>query len=906
MLILGVVLTAFAWRTAERFEDRVSEAQFQADAVERSLLIRRQFETGTSALEDLASLYAVNDAITSDQFSRFVAPILAREPSLRALSWNPVIRLEDRDSHEAAMRQAGRAGYQITHRSEAGGLVSASPRDEYVVVAFIEPFEGNESALGFDVNSQITRRLALEQARDSASTAIAAPIVLVQGAGQSTGALEFLPRYRGGTTPDTLEERRASLEGYFVAVVDIAENISAALSNVDTSEFELTVLSTGEGAEQAQLFASHSSSAEASSASNLEDPARPSYSSTFPWAGHQIEVRFLASDQRIAAGETWLPLAVLVAGLMFTGLATYMVAVLWGRNVQIAREVADRTRDIQEANEELQAEVARRTEVEKRLESHQHELEGIVEERTAELRATSEQLRTVLESEPECVKIVSADGTLEDMNAAGLAMIEAGSIDDVRGCSIYPLIADEYREAFVDLNRRVIAGESCTLEFELDGLEGGKRVVETNAVPLIDPEGGPTRHLAITRDITARKAFEKEQAELEGQLRQKQKLESIGVMAGGIAHDFNNLLQIIIGNSEIALDKMGGDGSAGESIKASYAAAVDAARLCDQMLTYAGRSRQDIEPVYLPDLVTSIVELLNVSHSKNTELALDFEDDLGMIDGDEAQLRQIVMNLVSNASEAIGTDAGRISVRVSTVDLPVDASGDDWVGSPPPAGQYVGLEVSDTGCGMDAGTIERIFDPFFTTKFAGRGLGLSSTLGIIRGHAGFLSVVSNPDRGTRFNVLFPVSGADGPAEAVEEETQARAFDATIMVVDDEEPVRKIGSAMLERLGCKVILAGNGEEAVEHFNAHGDAIDAVLLDVTMPGMSGHETYAELRRIRSDVAVIFCSGYADDAAYRDDDTRGFTGFLHKPYLRDDLVRILEEALGAQDKASTSAGV
>ncbi|MDJ0910726.1 MAG: CHASE domain-containing protein [Woeseiaceae bacterium] len=905
VLVLGSLLSIVGWRTVAQFEDRVSEVQFEADAMERSLLIRRQFETGHAALEDLASLYAVNDDITNDQFSRFVAPILARQPSLRALSWNPVIAPDERDAHEAAMRRNGRPDYRITVRSEAGELVAAPPSSEYVVVAFIEPYAGNESALGFDVNSQETRSVALQRARDTGSTAIAAPIALVQGRGETTGALEFLPRYRGGVVPDTVDERRANLEGYFVAVVDIAENIAAALSNVDTSEFELTVLSTGPGAEQAELFASDPSAGGAGSPESSGDVDSPSYSTAFPWAGHEIEVRFTASETFIASGRTLFPMVALLAGFMFTGLAAYIVAVLWGRTVRIANEVADRTRDIQQANEELQAEVERRTAVEKRLESHQHELERIVEERTAKLRATTAQLRTILESEPECVKIVSADGSLEDMNAAGLAMIEAGSIDEVRGCSVYSLIAKQHRDAFIDLNKRVIAGESCTLEFELDGLKGGKRLVETHAVPLVDSDGGPTRHLAITRDITAKRAFEREQAELESQLRQKQKLESIGVMAGGIAHDFNNLMQVIIGNSEIALDRMAAEDIARGSIEASYAAASDAAKLCDQMLTYAGRSRQDVEPVFLPDLVTSIVELLNVSHSKNAELELEFEAGVGMIEGDEAQLRQIVMNLVSNASEAIGEDAGRITVRVGTADLHEDASGDDWIGSPPEAGRYVDLEVSDTGCGMDAGTIERIFDPFFTTKFAGRGLGLSSTLGIIRGHEGFLSVVSDTDRGTRFNVLFPVSESENNSIPKQPESQPAVFDATILMVDDEEQVLKIGSAMLERLGCRVIPAANGKEALEHFREQGDSVDAVLLDLTMPGMSGSDTCHELRRIRPDIPVIFCSGYADDAVRQDVDSTAYTGFLHKPYVRDDLVRLLDQALSAGEKTAISAG-
>lgn len=897
VVILGLILTATAWRAAEKVEQQITQAQFQSDAVERSLLIRRQFETMVSALEDLASLYAVTETVTRDQFARFVAPILAREPSIKALSWNPIVKLAEREDHELTMRQSGQPGYQITHRSAHGELVRAPQRDEYVVVANIEPFAGNESALGFDVSSQITRRLALEHARDLASLSVAAPIDLVQSPEETPGALGFLPRYRSGLPASTVQERRANLEGYFVAVVDIAEYIATALSSVDTSGFELNVLSKGAGADHSQLYTSSQSAdgtAEIAATLSAGIKSRPSYSTTFPWAGHDIEVRLAASDEYVTAGWKWVPLGVMLAGLALTGFAASVTGIMWGRTVRIAREVADRTREIQEANSELQAEVARRIAVEERLEDHQHELERKVDERTAELRATSAYLRTILESEPECVKIISPDGKLEDMNAAGLSMIEAESLQQVRGLDVYSLISSEYRGAFVDLNRRVIAGESCTLEFELEGLRGGKRLVETHAVPLIDPESGATRQLAITRDITAKRAFEREQAELEGQLRQKQKLESIGVMAGGIAHDFNNILQVIIGNCEAALENPVVDDSTRESIKASCSAANDAARLCDQMLTYAGRSRQNIAPVRLPELVTSMRELLNISHSKNAELEIIFEDDMRLIEGDEAQLRQVVMNLISNASEAIGTEAGQIVIRIRAVDLTADSSGDDWIGEAPPAGEYIGLVVSDTGCGMDARIKEKIFDPFFTTKFAGRGLGLSSTLGIIRGHSGFLSVASESGRGTCFTVLFPVSDLVDCPESVTTKSVPASFNETILLVDDEEQVRKIGATILERLGCRVVLAADGEQAVEYFTEHGNAIDAVLLDMAMPRMNGNETCLALRRVRPDVPVIFCSGYADDAVQADTDSGAFTGFLHKPYERGDLIRILHDAV------------
>lgn len=898
VLVVGILVSAVAWQIAVQNEERVAAAMFQVDAREQSLVIRRELQTASSALEDLASMYAVANVVTGEQFKRFVAPILARNPALKALGWNPLVTHAEREAYERALRESGFPGYRITERSPDGQIRAASRRDEYVVVAAIEPLEGNESARGYDVASETTRRMALERARDTGSLAIAAPIVLVQMPGESRSALGFLPRYRGAVTPATIAERRASLAGFLVVVVDISRTIAAALSNLSAEGIVLRIVTTPPGGTAAELYVSENfpQQAGATGTSAFSDALQLQHSTGFAWGGHKLDLQFVATDAYNAAGRTWVPWGILLATLALTLLTATMVHLLRGRTLRIAREVAERTRELRETNRELEAEVLRRKEVEKRFEAHQQDLEREVAARTSELKATTTQLRTILDSEPECVKIVSADGQLEDMNAAGLAMIEADSLEAVRGCSVYSLVTEEYRDAFIELNRRVIAGEPGTLQFRLKGLRGGERWVDTSAVPLADPDSGTIRHLAITRDITAKKAAEEEQARLEGQFRQTQKLESIGIMAGGIAHDFNNLLQVIIGNSEIALDEFGENDRARSAIEVSQFAAIEAAKLCDQMLTYAGRSRPAIQSIHLPNLVGSIINLLGVSRSKKAEFELDVDDTVDTIEGDDAQLSQVVMNLVTNASEAIGDEPGRVVVSIRTVDVPADVTDDRWVGSPPPPGRYVSLDVSDSGSGMDAETQERMFDPFFTTKFAGRGLGLSATLGIIQSHSGFIQVASDAGRGTHITVLFPVASSARPQKPASVEHPA-VFDQTVLLVDDEAVVRNVGRSLLEKLGCHVVPAAAGEQAVSYFAEHADTIDVVLLDVTMPGMDGNETCAELRRIRPDVSIIFCSGYAEDAVQQGADSAGYTGFLHKPYRLEDLAAALREAIEHQ---------
>lgn len=895
VLFVGLVISLVAWQIAMQYEQRVATAVFEVESKEQSLLIRKELETASSALEDLASMYAVNDVISGAQFERFVSPILARNQALKALSWNPVITHADRDAHESALQEDGLTDYRITQPSADGTIETAYPREHYIVVSAIEPLENNRSARGYDVASEITRREALERARDTASLAIAAPIVLDQSLQESRAALGFLPIYRAGMPVETLAERRANLRGYLVVVVDFPQLIAAALSSLTEPGIEQKIITTPPDAAPGLMYLSNGFTGGDGITPTTESdpPSRLTYSTGFSWGGHLLDLQFAASDPYRAAGKSWVPWGILLVLVTLTLLTAAMLRLLRGRTVAIARQVDARTRELQVSNRELQAEVVLRNEVEERLEEQQHQLEREVAARTSELKATTAQLRTILDSEPECVKIISADGALEDMNAAGLAMIEADSMEEVRGCDVYSLVDDEYRDAFIEMNQRVIGGQSETLEFKLRGLKGTERWVETHAVPLVDLDGANNRHLAITRDVTTKKANEEKQAMLEGQLRHAQKLESIGVMAGGIAHDFNNLLQVIIGNSELALGTPGLHDSAHNAIKAGQSAAIDAAKLCDQMLTYAGQSRPAIQPIHLPDLVKSIINLLGVSHSKNSELEFVSDHIQGMIDGDDAQLRQVVMNLVTNASEAIGEQPGHIGVHISNVNIAADIADDRWLGAAPSAGRYVRLDVSDNGCGMDVQTQERMFDPFFTTKFAGRGLGLSATLGIIQSHNGYLKVDSTPNRGTRVIVLFPVSVAKKQAEP-QVSKQPAVFSQTVLLVDDETAVREVGRAMLDKLGCRVVLAAQGEDALKYFADHADATDVVLLDLTMPGISGNVTCAELRRIRPDIPVIFCSGYASGAVQAAMDSPGYTGFLHKPFTLDALVRALEAAL------------
>ncbi len=406
----------------------------------------------------------------------------------------------------------------------------------------------------------------------------------------------------------------------------------------------------------------------------------------------------------------------------------------------------------------------------------------------------------------------------------------------------------------------------------------------------------PPRFVAFIRDLSERRRAEEEQRRLEEKMRQAQKLESLGLLSGGIAHDFNNLLTGILGHASLALMELPPAAPVRENLHRIEAASRRAADLCDQMLAYSGRGGFVIEPISLNDVVKEMVPLLTASISKKARFQTDLAEGLALIRGDVTQIRQVVMNLITNASDAIGDQLGSIHVATGAERCNRRYLDEISLQDELPEGDYVCVEVTDTGCGMDEATRSRIFDPFFTTKFTGRGLGLAAVLGILRGHDGAVEVHSEPGRGTRIKVLLPVY--DGVVEAPQKQPdrpKRASGQERILLVDDEATVRVVATNMLEEAGFTVRTATTGDEAIELFRGQPDEIACVVLDLTMPERDGLETLEALRRIRSDVRVILSSGYSEREAASRLLGQGPAGFLKKPYGSSELVDLLRTVLG-----------
>jgi two-component system CheB/CheR fusion protein len=397
-------------------------------------------------------------------------------------------------------------------------------------------------------------------------------------------------------------------------------------------------------------------------------------------------------------------------------------------------------------------------------------------------------------------------------------------------------------------------------------------------------------------DVTRLKQVEQVRRELESRMLHAQKLESLGVLAGGVAHDFNNLLTGVLGSASLALELLPGDEPVRKLIKYIERAGNRAADLTRQMLAYSGKGRFEAAPVNLPELVQDIAELVKASISKKVALEFNLAKDPPLIEADATQLRQLVMNLIVNAAEAIGDAGGSVTVRTGVVDADGALLAAMLHEEDLPEGLYVFLEVADTGCGMDTETQAKMFDPFFTTKFTGRGLGVAAVQGIVRGHRGALQVRSAPGQGTCFRVLFPASKQPLVRHIATPTLAKPCGTGTVLVVDDEDLVRAVAQQILERAGFTVLTADGGRAALRVFREHREQIDAVLLDLTMPDLGGEEVYRVMRGTRPAVPVVVLSGYNEEHVAERFAGIGPVEFLAKPYDAADLVARVDAVIAA----------
>lgn len=497
------------------------------------------------------------------------------------------------------------------------------------------------------------------------------------------------------------------------------------------------------------------------------------------------------------------------------------------------------------------------------------------------LRESEERLRALIDASPDHIYFKDDQGQWIIANKAGLQLFNLenapyqGKTD--RELAEY---APFFREALfycAETDEKTwIEGKLSQVNEIVPQMDGTFRTFNVIKAPVFNEDGSRKGLVVLGRDIT-------EQIKSEKLLRQAQKMEGLGVLAGGVAHDFNNLLVAMLGQTSLALDKIRDESPARPHVEKAVNAAKRAADLTQQMLAYSGRGHFEVRPLNLNVLIEENLHLFAASTPKNVSLHSELADSLPRIEADAGQMQQVVMNLIINGAEAIGDAQGRVLVVTGVEDIEEgDGRFQQFTASPLAPGPYVTLEVHDNGAGMDAETTTKIFDPFFSTKQTGHGLGLAAVSGIVRGHNGGIGVYSEVGQGTTFKILLPVSKAHAVDDRRETAVSVASSKASlVLVIDDEAPVREAVADILEMDGIEVIAAANGTDGIALYQERMADIGLVILDLSMPGISGEETFRRLRRINPNVKVLLSSGYSQVEAIRHFSGEGLAGFMQKPY-------------------------
>jgi PAS domain S-box-containing protein len=848
ILLLGVAITGLISHYSAREEyERVhggflSRAQTQATVAAQHL---RSYEEMVYSMRDA---FLGQNTVTRAEFAQVAQALLQRHTGVRALEWVRIIPDEQRASFEHQLSQEIGRPAVIVRRQADGSPIPAPADREYFVITYVEPVAGNEVVLGYDVKSAPTGAL-VSATRTDRQLKVSQPIQLFQSRSpkDEPGVVFLLPFWRAGPHGD------GPVEGCVQGVFHVRTMLALSHQLTTSESLDTYYLDLQAAPGTSPLLYSNLGGTETAAAAPpvalppADDPA--DFHETLTVGDRQWRMVIRPNAAWVKRVSSHQPEGILAAGLTITALLALMANSFLQRTDRIEREVAERTR---------------------------------------ELRASETRLQDIVDHSPALIFLKDPAGRYLLCNQPFLDLCQRTreEVIGARDAALFPVTdADIFGAHDAEV---LAAGRPMEFEEFLTRPDGRRWTCIVQKFPLFDEQGKLYALCGIATDITGRKAGEEQKLALERRLLESQKLESLGVLAGGIAHDFNNILTAILGNANLAALELPSDHGVRPLLRHIEHASRRASDLCAQMLAYAGKAAFIITPVNLTALVRDTAALLEVSVGRRVRLELKTVRDLPAVQADATQLRQIVMNLVINAADAIGDRAdGRIVVSTFARQVTADFFAAAVQAPALPAGAYVVLEVADNGTGMGPDVLARIFEPFFTTKFSGRGLGLAAVLGIVQSHHGALFVESTPGRGTVFRLLLPASAARAGDTAPPITAAPVALKGTVLVVDDEESVRDVALRALRSVGLQVIEVGDGQAALLAYRQRAADINLVLLDLTMPGLSGEETLRQLRMVAPTLPVVVMSGYSEAETTRRCASLGVSAYLPKPFELADLV-------------------
>ena len=877
VLLLGVT-GSFALKEVVRHgEVERLEKDFTQRAIVRHALIYESLKGYEECVYNLRTLFENSEEVTPLEFAAATADLRSRHRQIQAIEWLPRVPYEKRAEFEAVARTRISPSFQITQRDASGRPVKATDRDVYFPILYLDHIEGNEAALGYDAYTGATRTDLDTAIRNRAPT-LTRKIRLIQDEGGS-------PRYSiiiacpvfGGVNPLGAPVPSDALAGFVQIVLRLDDMLGEswqtyASNSVDTLVLDATPTSASDPFIYSRLAMPNAAHTQIMKPDDLAPS--PHYEDTIKIGCRLWRVYFGAPPGWMNSQVSFIPLLILIGGLSFTAvLGTYLWTTLL-RTHLIESQVAERTAELRHTQNLLENDIAKRETTE------------------AELRESRRQLDSLLGQLPGMAYRLANDGRFPAL------YISHGCID-LTGHTSKELIsrqiryddlvlAEDRENSWAAITGSLSDHQDYEVEYRLRHKNGEVKWVLDRGQGVYDQNGKLLFIEGLAIDVTKAKQDEIEKLIIERKLLEGQKLESLGVLAGGSAHDFNNLLTGIIGNASLVRLDIPEDSPLQKNLHQIESASLRAAELCQQMLAYAGKGQFIIQQINLDDIIHNTVPLLKHSISKRASLSFQLKRGLPSVKADATQIRQIIMNLVVNASDAIGDHDGVITLTTGRMKADDPQLRQAVLTPNDPSAELISLQVNDTGAGMSEDTIRKIFDPFFTTKFTGRGLGLAAVLGIIRGHGGGLIVDSKIGQGTTFTLLLPTSEV-----MVEHSSSNSPFDTpaartgTVLIADDEEAVLTMTAQMLAMIGMKPLTAGDGVAAMKLFLQHQNEIRLVVLDLTMPRMNGEETLREIRTLSRTVPVILTSGYNRTTLTSPLATEPTVAFLQKPFTLSTLI-------------------
>ncbi len=839
-------------------EDRGLRQEFERRAELRNELLRANLKEYDGALFAFRILAENSEFITPEEFAHAARRLVSRVGEIQAVQWAPVIDSTDLPEFTNRMRML--VGEDFTPRERRSDnalhpITSPSSRPEHAIISYIHPLAGNEAALGYDIFTAPSAP-TLRQARSRPGVfGLSAPFPLVQGGDGFVFCLYLSPASR--------RDPSAAGGGAFVQIVLRIDQSIAQLFNYSIQPVHDTLIVDVTDGLALPIY-HHSRQNQPSLLPELE-PSEFVTSDTLvrdlSVGGRLWRVYFRPNETWVSSRRTLAPHLSVLGGGLLTLVSMAYLHNLGRQTRRIRREV---------------------------------------ELRTAELNESRALLDEIIDHNPSAIWVKDTAFRYQLVNLSFAACYNVPR-SEILGRSDETLHAPEIARQMEALDSRILAtGETVSFEGEYQ-MPAGRRTYLVSKFPVRRSDDSICGVAGIATDITELRDAEENQRAIERKLQETQKLESLGVLAGGVAHDFNNLLTGILGHANLVRAQLPDDHPIQPSLRQIETASLRAAELCRQMLAYSGRGRLDVRPVELGELVRDTTALLELSLARRARLRFDLAPGLPLIVADITQIRQIVMNLVLNASEALVDGDGDITLRTRALRADNSLFATCVFAPELPPGDYVMLEIADTGCGMRRETLARIFDPFFTTKFTGRGLGLAAVLGIVRGHQGALHVESAPGRGTTFRIYFPVSArAAGRDESAAKAPVAAPAGLRVLLVDDDPAVLETATQLLKACGHGVAACADGDAALVAFDDAPDTIDAAIIDLTMPGLGGAELLRRLREKKPSLPVLVISGYTEQegAADRIIAAPG-VAFLPKPFSLANLRAKLAELMQKRDR-------